>query len=74
MYNSIKLELIRPIKINNFEKNPINGGTPAIENNETAIIVVKNVLNLKSTNEAIVLKPLLTVCWIVQKRISKVVL
>ena len=39
VYNKVKLLLISKVKINNFEKKPINGGTPAIENTINVNIV-----------------------------------
>ena len=38
----------KQIKINNLEKNPINGGTPAIEKRTIVKMEVKKKLNLKS--------------------------
>ena len=32
VYNKVNALLISKVKINSFEKKPINGGTPAIEN------------------------------------------
>ena len=41
--------------MNNFEKNPINGGTPAIENMMRVIEVKKKLLKLKPWKDCSVL-------------------
>lgn len=45
-----KFELIKLIKRRIFEKNPIKGGTPAIEKRTTVNKKTKYVLYLKSAN------------------------
>ena len=44
------------VKINSFEKNPMNGGTPAIENKITVIAVKWKLLKENLLNECRVLK------------------
>ena len=39
--------LVSNVKINNLEKNPTKGGTPAIENNRTVMAKTKKLLKLK---------------------------
>jgi hypothetical protein len=48
--------LIKDIKIKSFEKNPIKGGTPEIENKVIDSKVTKKKLNLRSLKEYNVLK------------------
>jgi hypothetical protein len=62
-----KLEFNKFIKINNLEKKPTNGGTPAIENKTIVITDKKKKLNFKSLKECRVLKLKLTYCFKVQK-------
>jgi hypothetical protein len=49
--------------MNNFVKNPIKGGIPAIDNRVIVNKVVKNGLNLNVLNEYIVLEEFKTICW-----------
>jgi hypothetical protein len=49
-----KLEFIKFNKINNFEKNPKNGGTPAIENNIIEVEIKNNEFVLMCLREKIV--------------------
>ena len=39
MYNRVNALLVNSVKMNSFEKKPIKGGTPAIENKINVIIV-----------------------------------
>ena len=57
------------IKIRIFEKKPIKGGTPAIENKIIEVVIAKNELNLKSLNEYNVLVKKLTYCCKIQNKI-----
>ena len=47
--------LVSKVKINNFEKKPTNGGTPAIEKIISVIMVKKKLLKLKPWNDCKVL-------------------
>ena len=54
--NKTKFELRSNIKINNFEKNPTNGGIPAIDNKDTINSFVETCVPLKCVKEYSVLK------------------
>jgi hypothetical protein len=43
--------LHKRVKINNFEKNPQNGGTPAIENKASIRTLVKKLFEPRSLKE-----------------------
>ena len=53
---STKFELRSKIKMNNFEKNPTNGGIPAIESKDTINSFVETCVPLKCVKEYKVLK------------------
>jgi hypothetical protein len=46
---------VSSVKIKSLEKNPINGGTPAIEKRSTVIVIRKKLLKLKLLKECKVL-------------------
>jgi hypothetical protein len=54
-YSKVKALLVKSVNINNFEKNPTNGGTPAIENMIRVIEVKKKLLKLKPWKDCKVL-------------------
>lgn len=62
MYKKKKFEFIKIISSKSFVKNPIKGGTPAIENKQTVSVKVKKKLNFKSLNEYKVFKLKLMNC------------
>tara|TARA_B110000503_G_scaffold102560_1_gene153175 strand:- start:1906 stop:2052 length:147 start_codon:yes stop_codon:yes gene_type:complete len=39
--------LVKRVRMKSFEKNPTNGGTPAMENNKIVIAIKKKLLKLK---------------------------
>jgi hypothetical protein len=49
------------VRIKSLEKNPIKGGTPAIENRRIVIVIKKKLLKLKLLNECRVLNCVKTV-------------
>lgn len=51
MYKKKKFEFTKIVNNKSFVKNPIKGGTPAIENRQTVNVNVKKKLNFKSLNE-----------------------
>ena len=65
---------VKRVRINNFEKKPIKGGTPAIENNSIVIANKKKLLKLKLLNDCKVLNWVNTVLNNNQKRVIKDVL
>lgn len=56
--------------IRSLEKNPTNGGTPAIEKRDTVIKNRKKKFNFTSIKENKVLKSEITNCFNVQKIVS----
>jgi hypothetical protein len=57
-----------------FEKNPINGGTPAIEKSNTVIVIKKKLLKLKLLKDCNVLNCVRTVLNKTQKSVISDVL
>ena len=53
--------LVSKVNINSFEKKPIKGGTPAIENNNIVIVIKEKLLKLKLLKECSVLNWVSTV-------------
>jgi hypothetical protein len=51
LYRRKKFELVSSTIKKSFEKNPINGGTPAIENNKTVTVKRKKGFKLKPVKE-----------------------
>lgn len=71
LYRRKKFELVSSTIKKSFEKNPINGGTPAIENNKTVTVKRKKGFKLKPVKEWRVLKLELTRLNSVQNKIVK---
>lgn len=65
---------VRSVSMNNFEKNPINGGTPAIENNNMVIEIKKKLLKLKLLKDWSVLNWVSTVLNKTQNKVISDVL
>jgi hypothetical protein len=73
-YKIKKALLVKSVNINSFEKKPINGGTPAIENSNIVIEIRKKLLKLKLLNDCSVLNCVSTVLKSTQKRVISEVL
>jgi hypothetical protein len=65
---------VSSVNIKSLEKNPIKGGTPAIENNRIVIVIKKKLLKLKLLNECKVLNCVSTVLNRTQKSVISEVL
>lgn len=66
--------LVRRVRMKSFEKNPTNGGTPAMENNKIVIAIKKKLLKLKLLKDWRVLNCDRTVLKSTQKSVMSDVL
>ena len=70
-YKRVNMLLVSRVSMNNFEKNPTNGGTPAIEKIINVIVVMKKLLKLKPWKDWSVLNFVSVELNKVQKRTIK---
>jgi hypothetical protein len=65
---------VRRVRIKSLEKNPIKGGTPAIENKRIVMVIRKKLLKLKLLKECRVLNCVKTVLKRTQNKVTREVL